>query len=149
MSAKKYQYKKFTREDYKEYSNWFQDPDLKKSLGGIDEEWLNFILEDEQGIEYAVFLDNELICVIGITLPSQNNDYLVISNLAVHPDHRRKGIGSEVLGNLLFKLKPKENWVSFVASENQKAADFFKKNGWAKRETDQDGMIRFEFSNKK
>ena len=149
MSAKQYQFKRFTRRDYKEYKSWFQDPDLKKSLGGIDEEWLSFILKDEQGIEYAVFSNNTLIRVIGITLPNQNENYHVISNLAVHPDYRNREIGSEVLGKLLFYLKPEENWVCFVSSDNQKAADFFIKNGWTKREIEQDGMTRFEFRNKK
>ncbi len=130
----KFEFRKFIRQYFNEYCNWFKDKELKNTLGYIDEEWLNFILKDEEGIELAVFQDNKLICVIGLNYPDEMNKSYTITNIAVKPNLKNKGIGSEILLELLkkYQLNEDEYWVSFVDLKNKNGQRFFEKNGWMK-----------------
>lgn len=122
----------FSEADFCEYQQWFKDEHIKKSLYSIDSEWLRNVLNDETGIEYAVFSEEKMIAEVGIVLPTIENPFYVISNIAIHPNEYRKGMGSEVLSKLyeLHPLKKDQYWMAFVELKNYRAQRFFEKNGW-------------------
>jgi len=50
------------------------------------------------------------------------------SRLAVHPDHRRKGIGSDILNSIIFRMKKnKINKIDFLINEYNLEAQLFLK----------------------
>lgn len=134
----------FSESDFKEYLKWFNDERIRSSLFNIDSEWLKGILNDNTGIEYAIYLFEEMVGEVGIVFPTEENPYYVISNIAIKPSKFRTGIGTKVLNNLyeLHPLKEREFWVAYVEEENKTAQRFFEKNGWV-RKTEND-MIRYE-----
>ncbi len=75
----------FSVNDYETYKFWFQDHRIKKALYDIDEAWLDFVLNDESGIEYAVFENEEMKAVVGIELPTLEDPFYAIKNIAVNP----------------------------------------------------------------
>jgi len=96
-------FEKFKSEYFDEYKSWFRDDVIEKALYNIDQEWLDFVLSDKSGMEYAVFLDGELIAVAGIEFSTENAPHIAIKNIAVKPSKFRRGLGSMVL-NELFKI---------------------------------------------
>ncbi len=141
------EFKLFKKSDFHEYKNWFKDINIQQSLYGIDEEWLEYILNDTTGIEYAIFHHSELVAVIGISFPTDLNPFFVIQNFAVNPKYHRTGIGTIALNKLL-QLHPitlSDHWVAFVEKKNIKAQKFFNKNGWEELEDPMDKkMIKFQ-----
>ena len=123
---------KFTRSHYYEYSSWFQDRTMKKILGGIDMDWLEHILSDQGGDELVAIENGIMVGVVGVTFPVKAYPYYVITNLAVHPDYRRNGIGANIMHLLkgLYQLKEGEYWVTYVHVDNAMAQDFMDKLGW-------------------
>lgn len=115
-------------------------------MGGIDDDWLEYIMNDKDGEEIAVLNDSEqLVAVVGITYPAENYSFYVITNLAIHPESLRTGLGSKVLNQLLLEipLKPGQYWVTYVEAFNLAAQQFFLKNGWEKVLYPKDEMILF------
>ncbi len=140
-------FRPFTRSDYLTYKAWFEDPVLEKALGDIDEEWLGYVLDDKTGKEYAIFQDDLLIAVVGITYPTPQHPYYVITNFAVHPSQKNKGMGSIILKDLLEKipLQKDEYWVAYVEPFNLAAQHFFAKNGWQQQEESEEEMIKYAY----
>ncbi|WP_020568368.1 GNAT family N-acetyltransferase [Neolewinella persica] len=141
------EFRKFTAADYPDYSSWFNDPQLQRALGPIDEEWLNHILnDDEEGMELAVFLDSKLVAVVGITLPHDQYDYRVITGIGVKPALRNQGLGSKVLLQLLEEVQLEAGcfWVSYVEKFNFCGQAFFEKHEWMKFEEEE--MYRYTYS---
>lgn len=140
-------FKRFGEEHFAEYEQWFRYDAIRRTLYSIDKEWLDHILNLDTGIEYAVFMEEEMVAEVGISLPDSDHAQYVITNIAVHPAKSRLGLGSLVLDKLfeLHPLKEEEIWVAFVEMDNLAAQDFFLKNGWKRDESqskDED-MIRF------
>ena len=137
-------FKIFKKAYFDQYQRWFKDDQIKNALYDIDEEWLEYILNDNSGVEYAIFSELEMVAEVGIVFPTFENPFYVINNIAINPTKFRKGIGSKVINELfeLHPLKENEYWVAFVEEDNIVAYNFFKKNGWAVK-TNLD-MIRFE-----
>ncbi len=138
----------FKSSDFSAYQQWFLDVDTKRALGDIDEEWLDYILQEENGIELAVLKYKKLVAVVGLVYPDASHPYYTVANMAVHPKYRNQGLGSRILEQLFdnLKLKPEEYWVGYVAPENAPAQHFLEKNGWYSILTDApQEMIRFEF----
>lgn len=143
--TQKLKFKRFAKEYYAEYKGWFQDERIKKALYDIDDEWLDFVLSDDTGIEYAVFLGSEMIAVVGIDLPTQDHKVYAIKNIAINPLKFRKGLGTLVLKGLLelHPLGKNAGWVAYVEVDNKLAISFFIKNGWQRKHVE-NGMIRFQ-----
>ncbi len=135
----------FSKEHYPIYQSWFSDAVLQKALGKLDKEWLNYVLTDKSGTEWAVFEKNQLIAVIGVTHPIQTHNYYVISNIAINPTLKRQGLGSKILQLLLqqMPLKKGQYWVSYVEPDNTIAQQFFIKNNWINKGI-VDGMFQYE-----
>ena len=149
MEDQKIIFKRFEEENFEEYKQWFSHNAIKHTLYDIDDEWLDFVLNDDTGIEYAVFAKEELIAVVGIELPNRDHPEYVIKNIAIKPSNFRQGLGSRVLEKLvsLHLLKENESWVAFVEKHNIAAQLFFQKNGWNREEStkDEDDMIRYVY----
>lgn len=141
-------FKAFKEEDFKQYKSWFDHDRMRKSLENIDEEWLDYILTDRSGIEYSIFSGNELISVLGLSLPCNQEPYYAITNIAINPKYFREGIGSKVLKQLylVHPLKQSESWLAFVDQENLSAQSFFEKNGWRFIRLEEENLKRYEYS---
>ena len=123
----------FRRSDFSEYHSWFQHPEIAKWLGDIDRDWLEYILTDTSGVEYAFTHQERLVAVAGIVLPQADHP-AAITNLAVCPELFRWGVGSAVL-NLLVQGDQQvdfPSWIAFVARENAAAHSLLTKNGWSR-----------------
>ena len=138
------EFRRFESSHYPVYEKWFEDDKIKTALYGIDQEWLDFVLNDASGIEYAVFRDGEMVAVVGIELPTSKHPIYAIKNIAVSPMHQGRGIGSVILKKLLkiHPIKAEEQWIAFVEEKNTYAYHFFIRNGW-KEEKIESGMIKF------
>lgn len=122
----------FKRSDFSVYQTWFSDPWLEAALGPMDQEWLEHILLDETGAQYAIFQANEMVAVLGVVWANDDAIYHTVTDLAIRPDRRRQGLGQKVLHHLLHQVKvPKaKGWITYVEPNNTKAIDFMKKCAW-------------------
>ena len=138
----------FRRSDFLEYYSWFQQPEIAKWLGDIDRDWLEYILTDTGGVEYAFTHQDRLVAVAGVVLPQTGHPAAAITNLAVCPRLFRRGVGSAVL-NLLVQGKRQvdsPSWIAFVARENAAAHSLLTKNGWSRsEEVPVDDMVKYEY----
>lgn len=142
----KLEFKRFKKKDFEAYKSWFSNINIKAALYDIDEEWLDFVLADQTGIEYAVFLKDKMVAVVGIDLSTKDNPSYVIKNIAIEPTRMRQGLGSSVLKELvnLHPLEENESWIAYVEEKNTTALHFFDNNGWKKKKKE-DEMIKFEY----
>jgi len=138
-------FKVFSEDEYEEYKAWFEFSYLSRTLYSIDEEWLKHIKTDKTGIEYAVFQNKKLIAVIGIVLPTAQENYFIISNIATHPDKLRTGLASQTI-SMLFSMHPLsmgQGWKAYVEKKNTVAYNFFKSTQWIDSTIDSDEMFVF------
>ncbi|MBI3336260.1 GNAT family N-acetyltransferase [Candidatus Peregrinibacteria bacterium] len=146
------QFSTFRVEDFPEYKSWYDDAELNKRLGPMDDEWLSHIMSERDGCEYSIFRDRELVAVTGLTFPTIEHPYYIVTDLAIKPHLRDQGIGSAILHELmrLHALQPGQSWKVFVDIKNPKAKLFFEKNGWiCESETpDKHGMLTLTFVGK-
>jgi len=152
-------FKIFKIEDFPEYLSWYQDPELNKHLGPMeeDDEWLTYLLNQQKGLTefdgctYSVFQNKKLVCVIGVEYPDDENPTCGISSFAVNPIFKRKGIGKKSLQKLLklHPLKKGEYWIASVGEKNPKAKLFFENNGWkcVAEPPENNNMYLFEYRN--
>lgn len=138
----------FSNQHYHSYKSWFDDPQVKETLGDINTEWLEYILKDKGGKEHAVLDDGSLVAVIGIIFPSTHHKNYVISNIAVDPLCRRKGIASRALSKILGnpEFRESDRWLAYVDPKNTITKKFFIANGWTQQGIDNDNMIVFQYS---
>ena len=137
----------FRRSDFPEYHSWFQHPEIAKWLGDIDRDWLEYILSDTSGVEYAFTHQDRLVAVAGIVLPQADHPAAAITNLAVSPELFRWGVGSTVLNLLVHgdHQVDSPSWIAFVARENAAAHSLLTKNGWSRsQEVPVDDMVKYE-----
>ncbi len=97
-----------------------------------DDEWLNHVLRETMGKEFSFFMGEELIAVVGILFPTQNEQAFYITDFAVKPNQQGKGVGSAVLTYLLslHKVETVKIWKVYVNKRNKLAQKFFEKNKW-------------------
>ncbi|NJC27437.1 GNAT family N-acetyltransferase [Neolewinella antarctica] len=142
-------FKKFKRENYEEYRSWYNNERIKEALYDVEGEWLAHVLNQKDGIQYAVYGEQTLVGVVGVLFPAQDHPYSVITDIAVNPALFRKGVGSQILSGLtnLHALGADYYWVAFVEVDNELAQRFFEKNGWRQGSDRKvaDDMIRYEF----
>ncbi|MGB3850724.1 MAG: GNAT family N-acetyltransferase [Tunicatimonas sp.] len=137
------EFRLFDTTHFSEYCRWYAHPSVRRALGYIDKEWLEHVLNDDQGREYAVFQQNELVAEVGLMLPTESHPAVAITNLSVKPGRQRQGIGSAVLRELRSVLKHQQ-WVAYASIDNPGAQAFLKKNGWVSRwPPNSEGMIQY------
>ena len=142
----------FKKEDYAEYYSWFKDADLNEQLGPMkanDDEWLIHVLNEKNGCTHSIFQNKQLVSVIGIAFPDNDNPAYGITSIAVKPSLRSRGIGKKILKDVmrLYPLRKGQYWIVHVDSNNQKAKRFFEKNGWICVQTppENDNMFLLEY----
>ena len=160
IDANTIQYHKFRESYFPIYRSWFTDAELNKQLGPLDENWLDYILTDTTGDQFCFTHFDDLIAVAGIYFSTQDHPYNVVTDIAVRPDLRRRGLGC-----LILKLLPSmvreggaQDWRANINPNNTAAIQLFEKSGWARKEqskdqskerkTPDDDMIIFEHPTK-
>lgn len=141
---------RFEAEHLPAYQSWFSDPALQAFLGPApNREWLDHILRETDGRQYAALVEGNLVAVAGLLLPRARHPCWVLTDLAVRPDRRGMGLGSRVWQEIL-RLHPPDAgqcWLGFLQPENRAARSFMIRNGWhcATPRPDAEGMLRFEY----
>lgn len=135
----------FHQDHFKEFKSWSCDAEFHRRLGPINDEWLNFVINEKSGRQYSVFDDGKLVAVVGIVLPDDMHNFYVLTDLSVSPLLKSKGIGSSALKKVLEiyqnDIKP---WKTYIEIDNEAAIRLFKKNGWTTNgEIDENSMICF------
>lgn len=141
----------FREEHLPAYQSWFTDPAMQAYLGPApDPEWLNHILQEIDGRQYACMAEGKLLAVAGLLFPQQAHPCWVLTDLAVCPSRQRLGWGSRVWQELHRLHSPASDrlWVGYVHQANRGARAFLIRNGWRcpDPEPDTEGMLRFAFS---
>ena len=137
------QFSKFKAQDFPEYKSWYQDEELNRQLGPMDEEWLNAVLTEKDGIQYSIFHNENLVAVVGIKYPMKNYPFYCITDIAVHPQQKRKGIASHIIQQLiqLHPLKKGETWRAYVTPDNKSAQAFFDRMSWQQITPEEEALI--------
>lgn len=123
----------FRQSDFPVYRRWFEDPWLNRALGPIDEDWLEYVLNETDGAQYAAFEQKELVAVAGLKWGDPEHPYQVVTDLAVAPHRRRCGIGRQTLTALFRQAGPSayDHWVAYGSQDNFGARKFLKRLGWS------------------
>jgi len=132
------------------YQRWFADPAMRAFLGPApDHAWLEHVLRETDGRQYACLAEEKLLAVAGLLFPQEAHPYWVLTDLAVCPGRQRLGWGSRVWQEIhrLHLPAPGQFWVSYVHWANRGAHAFLIRNQWrcARPDPDADGMLRFEY----
>ena len=95
-------------------SSWHSIENLKNQI--IDKNTIFKIAEENKKI-------------VGLLTAKNSNNKYYLSRLYVLPNHQRKGIGKELLNNLIISNNVKEIELE-VEEENKKGLEFYKKEGF-------------------
>lgn len=120
------------RSDWPWIQRWFQDPELNLRLGPMDEDWLQHVLQERDGVELvAQSPDGTPFALVG--LDWLRPGLVVITDLAVDPGRRGRGLGRQALDAVLAwpGAPAPARWITFVDPTNPAAAAFFVRCGWA------------------
>ncbi len=143
-------FKKFTQVYFPEYSSWFQDPELNSQLGPMDEDWLHWVLTEDEadGITWAVFDDDEMVGVVETAFDSEGRLPVVIRGIAVKPSRRRQGIGSAILHCLFAMLTPRGifDYCAYIKTNNSASRRLFEKLGFISisLQPDKNGFLEYK-----
>ncbi|OBC12092.1 acetyltransferase [Mycobacterium sp. 852013-50091_SCH5140682] len=135
-----------TRRDWQWVEQWFRDVELDQRLGPLDEEWLEHVLSDREGVQLVVeSVSGTPVALVGCAWDPAGFEH-GITDLAVCPWTRRTGIGQRALKSVLewHGHPPATRWVAFVDPDNHAAQAFFSAIGWNPAGIE-DGMHRFSF----
>lgn len=124
--------RRFTRDDWGWVQKWFEDETLNNELGPLDEEWLEYVLAEESGVQLVYCeADGSPAALVGCVWDPAGIEH-GITDLAVNPSRRNKGVGRRALNETLaWSGHPRsKHWVAFVDPENSVAFSFFVALGW-------------------
>lgn len=144
-------FRQFRHEDFQEYLSWFGNSELNNALGPMNknDDWLESVLSQTDGIEYSIFRNKELLSVIGIKFPEARHSFYCITDFAVNPKFVRRGMGSEILARLiaLHSDDSCNRWTTYINANNQAAQLFFRKNSWVceSEKPDSNDMLEFTY----
>lgn len=138
----------FKLDHFSTYQSWFLDELVQAHLGTPpDQEWLDYILKEEGGMQYTFFEKQKMIGVMGIVFPDKDHPHYFITDIVVNPKRREEGIGAQMLCLLqdLHPLGIDQSYKAFVDIKNKNAQLFFKEIGWhlEREQPDKDGMLSF------
>ncbi|MEI3843456.1 MULTISPECIES: GNAT family N-acetyltransferase [Microbacterium] len=152
--------RRFRRSDWGWAQRWFEDETLDRELGPLDEEWLDHVLTETDGVELVVEEPGAgsgtgaPVALIGIVWGGADHGAPdlphAITDLAVDPTRRGSSLGRRALdAALAWPGHPSnDTWVAYVDQENPGAFAFFTAVGWSHRgldrdPSDEDAMHRF------
>jgi len=145
-------FQKSNKESFETYKTWFTDKELNRELGPMDKEtwetWQSYH-KIEKSEELAAYLNNKLVAVVDISLPTKDHPQYCITAIATNPKKKRMGIATTVLKYLLESgnFTNSNSWLSHVNPKNVAAISFFEKHGWRQRGIEHE-MITYEFISK-
>lgn len=132
----------FTASDFELYSSWCTDEQIAKYIGPIDREWLEHVLDSDDGAEFTFWHDGTMIAEVGILFPTSDISSAVITNITINPDHQRKGWGSRVMDTLIAHCNDYSSWHCYVDQSNYRAQRFFESKNWGRQE-EKGEMIKY------
>lgn len=125
--------REMTIEDYEEVFELWQITS-KKALSKADEkEKIETYLNRNKGMSQVTIINNK---IVGTVLAGDDGRRGFLYHQAVHPDHRKKGIGKKMVDKVKEKTKAKgieKIWV-FSYVENENAHVFWENYGFEKRD---------------
>ncbi len=65
-SASRERLRLFEAADFATYRAWYADAELDEHLGPMDEDWLAFVLADQEGRQFSYLQDEMLAAVVGV-----------------------------------------------------------------------------------
>nr|WP_313417318.1 GNAT family N-acetyltransferase [Brevundimonas diminuta] len=145
-SASRERLRLFEATDFATYRAWYADAELDEHLGPMDEDWLAFVLADQQGRQFSYLQDEMLAAVVGVA-PDPERDAWVVTDIAVDPARRRQGLAQRALDAVTAHeaLAQRPRRLAYVMPDNPGARRFFTAQGWrCIAEADADGMALFE-----
>lgn len=127
--------------------NWFRDPWLNRELGPLDQAWLQHVINNSDGVELVAEISEQPIGMIGIAWADNTHPFHGITDLAISPKLRRRGLGRRVLKQAMKwpGHPPTKGWIAFVNKENTPSARLLLSVGW-REDGIQDGMKRFKYT---
>ena len=136
----------FEAADFPTYRAWYADAVLDEHLGPMDEDWLAFVLTDQDGRQFSYLVQETLVAVIGVA-PDPDLDAWVVTDIAVDPALRGLGWAGRALASVMRHdaLGARPRRLAYVMPDNPGARRFFTAQGWRSvAEADADGMALFE-----
>lgn len=109
-------FRKFQAGDFATYKAWFTDPELERRLGPLDDEWLAAVLSKRasDGATWLVLDGDAPVAVVETSLHPTDSSLAAITELAVKPELRGRGIGMAVLQEVL-ALRRREGRLEHLA----------------------------------
>jgi N-acetylglutamate synthase len=124
--------REMTSADYDEVlALWRTSPAI--AVSDIDSrECIERFLDRNPGLSFVAHDGEKLV---GAVLCGHDGRRGYIDQLIVHPDHRRQGIGRNLVSRCLFHLMRMgiRRWNLFVFEDNAEAIAFWRHLGWAER----------------
>ncbi len=135
----------FQAHHFPSYQDWFSDASLAKYLGPVDEEWLQCVLEEKDGAQYAMLDNGNLVGVAGVKHPTSDHPYYVLTDIAIAPQERKKGYGAKLL-KALYEQYHDLYWLCYIDLDNSSAIAFFTRQGWQEEPSKSDAeMLAFRY----
>lgn len=125
--------RKMVIEDYEKiFELWSKTKGIGLSEADSKENIPSFLKRNE-GLSFVCEVDG---VIIGAILCGYDGRRGYIHHLVVHEEHRKKGIGNELVSKCLEKLKSKgiAKCHLFIFCDNEIGISFWNKTGWVKRD---------------
>lgn len=127
------------------YQDWFSDASLAKYLGPLDDEWLQCVLDEKDGAQYALLDNGKLVGVAGMKYSTSGHAHYVLTDIAIAPQERKKGYGAKLL-MALFAQHHELYWLCYIDPDNSGAIAFFTQQGWQEEPSKSDAeMLAFRY----
>lgn len=108
------------------------DPDGEPEIPELAARWLEFGWDLEPDERYLYLAADEPVAVLDVQLPERDNRHLVWGSIVVHPDHRRLGHGTALVGEVLRRATEAKRttiWLG-TAEDDLGARSFLECNGF-------------------
>ncbi|MFF8818163.1 GNAT family N-acetyltransferase [Leucobacter sp. NPDC015123] len=165
--------RRMVRDDWEWIHQWFEDETLNTELGPLDNEWLEHVLTENDGVELVIEAAHPAtgklapIALVGVVWGAPEADPRAgggaedavtgdraaetghaITDLAIDPARRGFGLGRTAINaTMAWPDHPAtDSWIAFVDQENEGARRFFEAIGWTYEGLDGEGddaMHRF------
>ena len=139
--------REFVADDWPWVQEWFQDPLLNLELGPMDEEWLETVLVEHNGVQLVAAVEDSPVALVGCVWGTDQYPSHYITDIAVSPKLRGQGFGFRALQLAMAwpAHPPTSRWIAFVNPRNHPAQSLLKKASWLEIGT-ANGMLKFETS---